>query len=82
MDKQVALGHTVLILPMGFQGPFRQSASALGAAVPLSEHLLVVMSLSYHLEILCLRRLPPKHVERLTINAHCIEHIGVGDQVV
>ena len=71
----ISLGHPVMGLPMGGQGPCCQLHIAPGSVEPLEEPLPVVVPPPCHPEAVGLRRVDPKCVARLTSHAHHIGHI-------
>ena len=73
---KISPGHPVLSLPVGGQIPRLKFHVAIRAADLLVYSLPVGVSLSSHLEAVGICRVTPKCVERMTIHAYHIIHIG------
>ena len=78
----IVLGHPILGLPVGGQGPRQKFHIVFGVADPLVEPLLVGVTLSHHLEAVCLYRVTSKRSARITIHDHRIDHICVEAHLV
>ena len=74
---QVALGHTILGLPMGCQGPHSQFCIVLGVADPLSDPFLLVVLLPRHVEAIGICRVTTKRTESMKSHTHYLGHICV-----